>query len=281
MSEQRPDPHSEYENDESDFSSRLKIRLAIAGGLVAVALAAIPVLDSLTGKPQPPAAAPATSEDSNSGKIVASGAVQTPAVATPASAPEASAAASEPLPGAPVAPDLSKTPGMQSVGSLTPPSAPPATTAPGTGPRREAAPHSPQTAPRPPQTAPAHTVAQAPFTLPRAQPAENRSTPAPAPAARAPAALPAATPATVRSDDAAARARPQGSSVGYTVQLGLFSNMGNAQKMLDELKSHGIAAHSETRVQLGPFRSRAEAEDAIAKLKTLGYAPLLAPTGGN
>ncbi|WP_084637698.1 SPOR domain-containing protein [Paludibacterium yongneupense] len=278
MSEQRPDPHSEYESDERDFSSRLKIRLAIAGGLVAVALAAIPVLDSLTGKTPVPPQPSAPTADSNSGKIVASGAEQSSAPAESAASAPAASAPAEALPGTPVAPDLSKTPGMQSVRPLTQSPAQQQATPPAT--RHDAA-------PRPPHNSLAHSgVTQAPFTLPHAQPAEvpRPATPPvhPSGTAAAPAAAPPA-PAAARADETppATRARPQGSSVGYTVQLGLFSNMGNAQKMLDELKSHGIAAHSETRVQLGPFRSRAEAEDAMAKLKSMGYAPLLAPSGGN
>ncbi|MEO9453145.1 SPOR domain-containing protein, partial [Chromobacterium phragmitis] len=73
-----------------------------------------------------------------------------------------------------------------------------------------------------------------------------------------------------------AKAEPAGSSVGYQVQLGLFSSINNAQKLVRELQKHGISAHTVTRVQLGPFKNRAEAEEAMKKLKELGYAPLLA-----
>lgn len=75
------------------------------------------------------------------------------------------------------------------------------------------------------------------------------------------------------------KAKPAGSSVGYKVQLGLFSSMGNAEKLLKELKAKGIEAHTETRVQLGPFKTRAEADEAVEKLRNMGYAPLLAPAG--
>ncbi|OHX19406.1 sporulation protein [Chromobacterium sphagni] len=72
---------------------------------------------------------------------------------------------------------------------------------------------------------------------------------------------------------------PAGSSVGYQVQLGLFTSIGNAQKLVKDLQKHGIAAHTVTRVQLGPFKTRAEADEAMSKLRNLGYSPLLAAGG--
>ncbi len=72
-------------------------------------------------------------------------------------------------------------------------------------------------------------------------------------------------------------ALPDGSSAGYRVQLGVFTNTGNAEKMVAKLKEAGVEAHTETRVHLGPFKSRAEADEATAKLKSLGFSPLLVP----
>lgn len=77
------------------------------------------------------------------------------------------------------------------------------------------------------------------------------------------------------------RAAPGGSSLGYQVQLGLFASPDNAEKLIDDLKKRGISARTETRVQLGPFATRAEAEDAMAKLKALGYQPMLVPAGSH
>ncbi|NHR08817.1 SPOR domain-containing protein [Chromobacterium haemolyticum] len=79
--------------------------------------------------------------------------------------------------------------------------------------------------------------------------------------------------------EAPVKAKPAGSSIGYQVQLGLFSSIGNAEKLVKELKQHGIPAHTVTRVQVGPFKSRAEADETMEKLRGLGYAPLLAPAG--
>jgi cell division protein FtsN len=47
--------------------------------------------------------------------------------------------------------------------------------------------------------------------------------------------------------------------------------------MVAKLKEAGVEAHTETRVHLGPFKSRAEADEATAKLKGLGFSPLLVP----
>ena len=51
------------------------------------------------------------------------------------------------------------------------------------------------------------------------------------------------------------KARPAGTSIGYQVQLGLFSSIGNAEKLVKELKQHGIPAHTVTGFRLA--RSRA------------------------
>ena len=87
----------------------------------------------------------------------------------------------------------------------------------------------------------------------------------------------AATPAAPPAKESPNKARPAGTSIGYQVQLGLFSSIGNAEKLVKELKQHGIPAHTVTRVQVGPFKSRAEADETMEKLRGLGYAPLLAP----
>lgn len=66
---------------------------------------------------------------------------------------------------------------------------------------------------------------------------------------------------------------------GFVVQLGVFSNYTNAQELHDKLTQAGVNAHLETRVQLGPFKTRKEALDAQAKLKRLGIASgMVVPT---
>jgi DedD protein len=64
----------------------------------------------------------------------------------------------------------------------------------------------------------------------------------------------------------------------YVVQVGVFMSPANAQALQQQLLKAGIAAHTETRVQLGPFRDRREAETALAKVRKLGVnAVLVAP----
>jgi DedD protein len=64
----------------------------------------------------------------------------------------------------------------------------------------------------------------------------------------------------------------------YVVQVGVFMSPANAQALQQQLFKAGIPAHTETRVQLGPFQERREAEAALAKVKELGVnAVLVAP----
>ncbi len=57
---------------------------------------------------------------------------------------------------------------------------------------------------------------------------------------------------------------------GFTVQLGVFSNPGNAEALQKRLKRAGIPAQLETRVQVGPFKSKEEAARVQEKLKKIG-----------
>lgn len=57
---------------------------------------------------------------------------------------------------------------------------------------------------------------------------------------------------------------------GYVVQLGVFTDYGNAEQLYKRLQAAGVTARLETRVQVGPFKSRNEALAAQAQLKKLG-----------
>lgn len=61
----------------------------------------------------------------------------------------------------------------------------------------------------------------------------------------------------------------------YVVQVGVFMSPANAQALQRQLVKAGIPAHTETRVQLGPFQDRREAETALAKVKKLGVNAVL------
>ena len=61
----------------------------------------------------------------------------------------------------------------------------------------------------------------------------------------------------------------------YLVQVGVFMSPANARALQQQLLKAGIPAHTETRVQLGPFQDRREAETALAKVKELGVDAVL------
>ncbi|GHD62888.1 SPOR domain-containing protein [Jeongeupia chitinilytica] len=90
-------------------------------------------------------------------------------------------------------------------------------------------------------------------------------TTAPAPAKTVAPSVGATSPAVVRRAD------------GYTVQAGVFLHSDNAEKLLRKLQAAGVPAYLETRVQIGPFKSRAEADAAAQKLRQLGITPVIAP----
>lgn len=59
----------------------------------------------------------------------------------------------------------------------------------------------------------------------------------------------------------------------FIVQMGVFNNIGNAQELLAKLQKIGIPAQIESRVQVGPFKTKAEADAARTKLKAMGLDP--------
>ncbi|MBK6742022.1 MAG: SPOR domain-containing protein [Hydrogenophilales bacterium] len=62
----------------------------------------------------------------------------------------------------------------------------------------------------------------------------------------------------------------------YVVQLGVFADPANARDLVDRLVKVGVRAQMETRVQLGPFANRQEAEKARAELMRLGVKGVVA-----
>jgi cell division protein FtsN len=64
---------------------------------------------------------------------------------------------------------------------------------------------------------------------------------------------------------------------GFLVQAGVFTNLQRAEELHARLIENGIPATLETRVQLGPFRTQAEAQAARARLKALGIDALILP----
>lgn len=90
-------------------------------------------------------------------------------------------------------------------------------------------------------------------------------------AVQSPARPPNLTPTPSTATPPAAAAAPK----GFEVQLGVFTDFNNARDLQTKLAQHGIPSHTETRVQIGPFKSRAEADQAREKLKTLGISAVV------
>ncbi len=59
---------------------------------------------------------------------------------------------------------------------------------------------------------------------------------------------------------------------GFALQLGVFTNTGNAEALQKKLKRAGIQAQLETRVQVGPFRTKEEALQTQERLRKIGMS---------
>jgi cell division protein FtsN len=85
-------------------------------------------------------------------------------------------------------------------------------------------------------------------------------------------AAPAKSPPAHVAESADARPATPTAAKPYALQLGVFSDVANAEELRARLEKAGIRASIEARVQVGPFSSKAEADAARAKLKELGIA---------
>lgn len=92
---------------------------------------------------------------------------------------------------------------------------------------------------------------------PPAKPAATAKNPPPAPVQQPVVVAPPAAPATPHV-------------TGFMVQLGVFNNHSNAEELRTKLALAGIPTQVETRVQLGPFKTREEALKAQQTLRSLG-----------
>lgn len=117
-------------------------------------------------------------------------------------------------------------------------------------------------------TAPSNTLApQRPAAQPEATPTR--------PSVRIVEAKPAPTPAPAVAPPSAPRLFS-----GFLLQAGVFSSIQRAEELHARLTLSGVPSTLETRVQVGPFRTRHEAELAQAKLKELGVEAILVPPKG-
>jgi DedD protein len=67
---------------------------------------------------------------------------------------------------------------------------------------------------------------------------------------------------------------------GFVLRAGVFTNPQLAEQLHAKLTLSGVPSSVESRVQVGPFKTRQEAEAAQAKLKELGIETILLPPKG-
>ena len=128
-----------------------------------------------------------------------------------------------------------------------------------------------------PAAAPAEAPAEAPAAVP--VPAEPEATAAPLDRSRTAVALVPRSEGIARPvppPPAAGEASPAAPrpATGYAWQSSVFPDLARAEEVQAKLAQEGIPASLETRLRVGPFRSRAEAEAARRKLKALGLDAL-------
>lgn len=250
------------EQGAGELRGKLVTRLAMAGLLVAVLLGILAMFDYLATAPdesespvfeQPVPVAP---RKEVSRPVTPADNLPEPPVAAEPVAEQAAAAASPPAAAAPA-------------------SAPAAAAAPAT----ENVPPAPSTASR-----------RAPLTatVREAAPVPEATRPAPMAPERAPAALVDSVPQrpAVRIEPRSAVAAPPPAPLaqrlfsGFVLQAGVFSSIQRAEELHARLTLSGVPSTLETRVQVGPFRTRQEAEAAQAKLRELGIQAILVPPRG-
>jgi len=231
--------------EDSDITARrAKMRIGVAVVLLAVAIGGLALLSR--HKPEQPAEEPAPSGKQESMSSSPAG----------SEAPAQMNSAQQEPPPAPSAPEV---PAEQAT-EPPPPPPPPAPVVSKLAPEttHSAAPATPtsvsgeKTKPeKPAPLAPQQTKQEQPQAKPAQQPAAEKSTPTPAPH----------------------KAEPK----AYEVQVGVFTDMENAKQLQAKLAEHGIPSHTETKLQVGPFANKAEADAAQVKLKALGMGAVIVP----
>lgn len=109
----------------------------------------------------------------------------------------------------------------------------------------------------------------------------TKAEPAPVPPDPAPPATlaqhkPADPPAPVAQKAPPAPPKPKPTK-GPHLQAGMFLQATNAEELRRKLEAQGLPVYVESRVHVGPFKDRKEAEQAREKLKALGIATVLIP----
>lgn len=249
-------------NGEDDLKRKLVLRVAFAGVLIALLLGALAFIDYL-GQP--------VEEPAPSGPTFTSPVpVPRKEVTQPVKPAEPAATAETPKETAkevPPPPPVVEAPTQAPPPAAGVPPARPQVAAQPALPRQESRPVLPQSPPgsRPPRSAASATPVEGTAA------ASSQFTPEPEKAAAPP--LP--PPVAERQPPA-----PPRLFSGFAVQAGVFADAQHAEELRAKLTLNGIPSTLEARVQVGPFKTREEAEAARQKLKALGIEGILLPPKG-
>lgn len=294
MSENEKQTDPELEKEQREIRQRLIVRVAIAVGLIGAAAISLPLIDKFKSSTPEVAINPPPASDEKTTRIIGAPPAKTEESAKPEEKPADKPAEvasnkdgdtktetkpeAKPEAPPPAAQPESKTPPV----AVHDPEATPAKPAANNKPAASAdnrPPPPPQVASQP-KPAPVTTLPNKPL---QPEPLAPKNPP---PAAVVAPSKPLAPVAPLPNDATPAKA-PQveaapvvprskmGVGTGYTVQLGVFSNYDNAKALAQRLEANGIKAHLETRVQLGPFKDKQEAEEAYRKIKQMGLPAVL------
>lgn len=261
-----PDPAAE-------MRSKLINRLAVAGGLVASLLAVLAFFDYLAAPPEEPEA-PVFSQPVPVApkKEVSQPVTQASNLPEPPAPEESAKPVAEPPP-----PEVSATP------TLAEPAAAPAQGRPRSKGQahKEVATETPGEFRVPGRSTASHSTPAPRPKLPET-PTEMTSSPAMLPAERSGAEplQPSARVVHVQPAPAVVPPNVQRLFSGFLLQAGVFTSQQRAEELHAKLTLSGVPSTLETRVQVGPFRTRQEAEAAQEKLRELGINTVLVPPKG-
>ncbi|MBS1160055.1 MAG: Sporulation related protein [Proteobacteria bacterium] len=272
---------AENEDSAADLRNKLIKRLAVAGVLVAVLLGVLAFFDYLATPPEEPEEevyskpVPVGPKKPLSQPVTPTSELPEPPSTAPVVAEEAPAPP-QPAPASEEKVDKKSEKGeakpqaaRQDSRSVAPPpvsgkaptvAAPALPAAPTIVP---ALPAQPSSVGRTPRAVPESSVA------PSELAGEGRPTP---PAAKPSARVVEARPAPVVPPSGMARLFS-----GFLLQAGVFTSPQRAEELHAKLTLSGVPSTLETRVQVGPFRTRQEAEAAQLKLRELGIETVLLP----
>lgn len=227
-------------DDTAEIKHKLAMRMLFAGVMIVALLGGLALFDYYSAQPEPEVTPPPQFTE----PVPVAKKMVTQPVTPPVAAPEVVA----PTETKPVEPEATSAPVDKRAPRVdTPP--PPVVAAQPSVPRKPAAPVR--------SASPVSTEASAP--------------PTPTPPAPSESAVSPTTPAVPT---------PPRLFSGYALQAGVFADPRRAEELQARLVEAGIPATIEARVQVGPFKTRAEANAARAKLNALGIESVLLPPKG-